>query len=77
MRSQPADGVPCANDEVHRRGRPLAPAGRVERIESDPDNVFINSMARKHLGQDVNPWNKPDEERVVMVIRPERTTRMG
>jgi hypothetical protein len=51
--------------------------GVVERIDPDLDQVFITRMARKCLGQDVNPWNRPDEERVVIVVRPVHTTRMG
>lgn len=51
--------------------------GRVERIEPDPDKAFINKMAKKYLGQDVYPWSQPGEERVVVMVRPEHTTRMG
>ncbi|REF36319.1 PPOX class F420-dependent oxidoreductase [Thermasporomyces composti] len=49
--------------------------GRVERIEDDPDKAFINKMAKKYLGQDEYPWNRPDEHRVVVYVRPERTTK--
>jgi hypothetical protein len=50
----------------------------VERIESDPDKEFVNSMARKDLDQDANNLgHRPDEERVVIVVRPERTAHMG
>lgn len=51
--------------------------GVVERIDEDPDRAFINSMAKKYLGQDVYPWHNPGDERVVVVIRPEHTTQMG
>ncbi len=51
--------------------------GVVERIDPDPDNAFINSMAKKYLDQDVYPWHQPGDERVVVVIRPEHTTQMG
>lgn len=51
--------------------------GRVERIDPDPDNAFINAMAKKYLGQDVYPWHRPEDQRVVVVVRPERTTQMG
>ncbi len=51
--------------------------GVVERIDPDPDNAFINAMAKKYLGQDVYPWNQPGDERVVVVVRPEHTTQMG
>ena len=51
--------------------------GVVERIDPDPDNAFINAMAKKYIGQDVYPWHQPGDERVVVVVRPEHTTRMG
>ena len=57
--------------------RYLEVRGTVERIEPDPDNAFINSMAKKYLGQDVYPWHRPEDERVVVVVRPEYTTQMG
>ena len=51
--------------------------GVVERIDPDPDNAFINSMAKKYLAEDVYPWHNPGDERVVVVVRPEHTTKMG
>jgi len=51
--------------------------GTVERIDPDPDYAFINSMAKKYLGQDVYSGTQPGEERVVVVVRPEHTTKMG
>lgn len=57
--------------------RYLEVRGRVVNIEEDPDRAFINSMAKKYIGQDVYPWHQPGDERVVVVIEPERTTQMG
>jgi hypothetical protein len=34
-------------------------------------------MAKKYHGQDVYTGSPPGEERVVVVVRPERTTQMG
>ena len=51
--------------------------GTVERIDPDPDKAFINSMAKKYIGQDVYPWSQPGDERVIIVVRPEHTTQMG
>lgn len=51
--------------------------GRVTRIEDDRDNAFIDKMARKYIGQDTYPWHQPGDERVVVVVEPERTTQMG
>ncbi len=49
--------------------------GKVVRIDEDSDLAFINSMAKKYLDQDVYPWHKPEDERVVVVVQPERTTK--
>ena len=46
-------------------------------VDPDPDRAFINSMAKKYLGQDVYPWHNEGEERVVLVVEPEHTTTMG
>lgn len=51
--------------------------GKVVRIDEDPDRAFINSMAKKYLGQDVYPWHQPGDERVVVVVEPEHTSQMG
>lgn len=49
----------------------------VEETEKDEDFAFINSLAKKYLGKDEYPWLQPGEERVVVKVRPERTTSMG
>jgi hypothetical protein len=51
--------------------------GAVARIDPDPDNAFINRMAKKYRDRDVYPWHRPEDERVAIVVRRERTTRMG
>lgn len=51
--------------------------GVVERFEPDPENAFINAMAKKYMGVDVFPYLQPGQERVAVVVRPERTTQMG
>ncbi|HMP42516.1 MAG TPA: PPOX class F420-dependent oxidoreductase [Roseiflexaceae bacterium] len=51
--------------------------GEVVAIEEDPDLDFINAMAKKYLGMEKYPWHRPGDERVVLVIKPQRTTQMG
>lgn len=51
--------------------------GTVARIDEDPDNTFINSMAKKYINQDIYPNHQPGDERVVIVIEPEHTTGMS
>lgn len=49
----------------------------LERIEPDPDFAFIDSMAKKYLGEDRYPWGQPGDKRVVLHFRPEHTSQMG
>ncbi|MEO8288519.1 MAG: PPOX class F420-dependent oxidoreductase [Chloroflexota bacterium] len=51
--------------------------GVVDRVDADPDLDFINSMAKKYMGVDKYPWHRPGEERVIVVVKPERTSSMG
>ncbi len=57
--------------------RYLEVRGEVDRIEEDPENAFINAMAKKYLGQDEYPFHQPGDERVVVHVRPQHTTQMG
>ena len=50
--------------------------GTVERIDPYPDYAFINSMAKKYTGEDAYTY-RPQDERIVIVVRPEHTTQMG
>lgn len=49
--------------------------GVVDHIEEDPDLDFINSMSKKYLGKDKYPNHRPGDERVVIFVRPEHTTK--
>jgi len=51
--------------------------GTVVEIADDPENAFINSMAKKYLGQDVYPRHQPTDHRVVVKVLPAHTTQMG
>lgn len=51
--------------------------GKVASIDEDQDNKFINLMAKKYINQDVYPWHRPGDERVVVVVEPEHITQMG
>ena len=52
--------------------RYLEVRGKVVRVDEDPDKQFINKMAKKYLDQDVYPWSQPGDERVVIVVEPEK-----
>ncbi|MGW1682459.1 PPOX class F420-dependent oxidoreductase [Saccharopolyspora sp. NPDC002376] len=49
--------------------------GRVAKIEDDQDNRFINKMAKKYLNEDEYPWPQPGEERVIVYVEPEHSTK--
>jgi PPOX class probable F420-dependent enzyme len=51
--------------------------GTVVTIDTDEHNAFIDSMAKKYLGEDRYPWAQPGERRVVVRVHPEHTTQMG
>jgi PPOX class probable F420-dependent enzyme len=57
--------------------RYLEVRGSVARIDPDPNKAFIDKMAQKYLGVEHYPWNRPQDERVVVVVEPEHTTHMG
>jgi PPOX class probable F420-dependent enzyme len=46
-------------------------------IEPDPDNDFIDAMARKYTEHDSYPWHQPGDERVVVNVTIEHTTGMS
>lgn len=51
--------------------------GTVVRVDEDPDNAFINQMAKKYMDVDEYPFHQPGDERVVMVVKPTKTSQMG
>ncbi len=57
--------------------RYLEVRGEVDHIEEDPENDFINAMAKKYMGVDEYPLHQPGDERVVVYVRPRHTTQMG
>ena len=52
--------------------RYLEVRGKVVRIDEDANNAFINKMAKKYINQDTYPWHQPGDERVVIVVEPEK-----
>lgn len=49
--------------------------GKVAKIEDDAGNAFINKMAQKYLDENEYPWPQPGEERVVVFVEPEHSTK--
>ncbi len=57
--------------------RYLEVRGRVVERTTDGADEHINKMAKKYIGQDVYPWRRPGEVRVIFKIKPEHTSTMG
>ena len=50
--------------------------GRVD-LTSEGADASIDKLAKKYLGEDVYPWHKPDEQRIIVRIRPEHVQAHG
>ena len=46
-------------------------------LDFEAGNDHIDKMAQKYTGQEKYPWHKPEEQRVVVRVRPERVTGTG
>lgn len=57
--------------------RYLEVRGELDRVDEDPDIDFISRMAKKYIDKDRYPWHREGDERVVMNIRPVKTSGMG
>ncbi|HKG44640.1 MAG TPA: PPOX class F420-dependent oxidoreductase [Gaiellaceae bacterium] len=50
--------------------------GRAE-LRTDGADAQIDKLAKKYLGEDEYPWRKPDEQRIIVRIRPEHVEAHG
>ena len=50
--------------------------GRVVEMRHEGADESIDRLAKKYIGQDRYPWRQPGEQRVVLVIEPERVATM-
>ena len=50
--------------------------GRAE-LTTDGADAQIDKLAKKYLGEDEYPWRKPDEQRIIVRIRPEHVEAHG
>ena len=51
-------------------------SGSVE-LADDGADAQIDKLAKKYLGQDEYPWRNPQEQRVKVLIEPERVDASG
>jgi PPOX class probable F420-dependent enzyme len=54
----------------------IAISGRAELTEEGAD-AQIDKLAKKYLGQDEYPWRKPEEQRLKVLIEPEKVDTYG
>ncbi len=71
MRRDPRVAISIADrgnqyDKVDIRGRV------VDTVGGEEADRHIDLMAQKYMGEETYPWRKPDEERVLFIIEPER-----
>ena len=50
--------------------------GRVVEMRHEGADESIDRLAKKYMGQDRYPWRAPGEQRLIMVIEPERVATM-
>ena len=46
--------------------------GRVQSIEADSEDVFLNRLSEKYLDVDVYPWRKSWERLIVVTVLPNK-----
>ena len=54
----------------------LSVDGRAE-ITTEGANESIDKLAKKYIGQDKYPWHKPEEQRLIVRIRPDHVQAHG
>lgn len=57
--------------------RYLEVRGTVAEIVDDEGNAFIDRQTQRYINQPAYPWHQPGDHRVVVRVRPERTSQMG
>ena len=62
---------------VYNQANPYSAAfvrGRVVQMTHDGADASIDKLAKKYIGQDTYPFRQPGEQRVLLVIEPERVS---
>jgi len=72
-------GDPRVAISITKQDNPYAFAairGRVVEMRHEGADELIDKLAKKYIGQDRYPWRLPGEQRLILVIEPERVTSM-
>ncbi|MFQ5425475.1 MAG: PPOX class F420-dependent oxidoreductase [Gaiellales bacterium] len=51
--------------------------GTVDRIDEDADNAFVNSLAKRYMGEDEYSYDPPGAERVIVSFVPQSFSQQG
>ena len=51
--------------------------GKVDEISVEGAEKHIDKMAKKYIDQDIYPWAKPGEQRVLLKVTPDKFSTMG
>ena len=51
--------------------------GRIVERRHEGANQHIDKMAQKYLDQETYPWRKPEEQRVILRVKPEHVIEQG
>jgi PPOX class probable F420-dependent enzyme len=57
--------------------RYLEVRGVVDRVEDDPDRSFIDHLSQRYTGKSPYPYHQPEDERVIVFIRPTGSSAMA
>ena len=57
--------------------RYLEVRGLVEKVEDDVDRAFIDHLAERYMGKRPYPYHQPEDERVIVHIRPTDSSAMA
>lgn len=65
---------------IHDQQNPyawLTIRGVVDETTHEGAKEHIDALAKKYLGKDIYPWHLPDQQRVILRIRPTSVSRSG
>jgi PPOX class probable F420-dependent enzyme len=66
----------CIIDPVNQF-RYIEMRGSVERVDDDTDRCFVRRLSESYVQQSDVPHARPDEERVVVAVRPQAASARG
>ena len=69
--------VALSNTDPSNPYRYLEVRGLVDRVDDDPDRIFIDHLSQVYMGQTPYPNHQRGDKRVVVLIRPTATSGMA